>query len=680
MIRNLFGGSKCRTIDKVDIFGDSSGVALYQLDGNANNTGGNYHGTETGVAVYGGGAYERGVISSNTNSNFITTSAIPNGSIKTVSICINPTALPTNATFHVPYMNTNVTSNTNGLLIRYVSAGLYALEVYFNVGGTRYYTTNNPQTALSLNSWTNLVLCLESNNTVSVYKNGTAVVTATPTTSGAITYNGSIMLGQYNPNGSNNQYTFQGSIDQVRIFNRAITATEVATLYAECAPTSTVDNINPFMDGSLKALYKFDGYATDSTGVYNGTATNVTYGTGKFGQCAVFNGSAYIYNASIANIMFKQDFSISATVTPSLLNGTMQIFFSAQDSNNSNYPYVYLAINTSNNYEVEVRTNSVSALYVTTIPATVTITNHFVLVSHPNGAIAYMDGKIVGTATFTSVRTTNSSCNFSIGRNSQDWIPSYGLNLTGKVDQLRIFNKALTPLEVASLYNETTPLEEPMYKLVDPFRDGSGKALYRLEGNALDESGNYNGIATSVTYGDGQFSRCFVGNGTARYILINSVFGLAIGGVATYSAWVKQNTASTLWIISNYNSTANNGIQFYVGAEQKAAIGNYVTNLNTYLKTSSIVSPLNTWVHVVGIVYANGTTNIYVNGVLDTSATIATAGTYTPSQLGTQTYYIGRYNNGGANLNGSIDQLRVFNRALTAGEVTQLYTGENNVL
>jgi hypothetical protein len=219
-----------------------------------------------------------------------------------------------------------------------------------------------------------------------------------------------------------------------------------------------------------------------------------------------------------------------------------------------------------------------------------------------------------------------------------------------------------------------------MYKLVDPFRDGSGKALYRLEGNALDESGNYNGIATSVTYGDGQFSRCFVGNGTARYILINSVFGLAIGGVATYSAWVKQNTASTLWIISNYNSTANNGIQFYVGAEQKAAIGNYVTNLNTYLKTSSIVSPLNTWVHVVGIVYANGTTNIYVNGVLDTSATIATAGTYTPSQLGTQTYYIGRYNNGGANLNGSIDQLRVFNRALTAGEVTQLYTGENNVL
>ena len=55
MIRNLFGGdtAKCRTIDKLDIFGDGSGVALYRLDGNANDTSGNYHGTETAI-TYGG--------------------------------------------------------------------------------------------------------------------------------------------------------------------------------------------------------------------------------------------------------------------------------------------------------------------------------------------------------------------------------------------------------------------------------------------------------------------------------------------------------------------------------------------------------------------------------------------------------------------------------------------------
>jgi hypothetical protein len=174
-------------------------------------------------------------VSSNTNTNYITTGAIPSGSNKAFSVWINPTALPINATFHTLYMNTSATSNTQGILVRYVSAGLYALEVYFNIGGTRYYTITNPQTAISLNSWTNLVVCLESNNTISVYKNSSIVVQSTPTTSGAVTYNGNIMLGQYNPNGSNNQYTFQGKIDQFRVFNRALTQAEATIIHTNLA-------------------------------------------------------------------------------------------------------------------------------------------------------------------------------------------------------------------------------------------------------------------------------------------------------------------------------------------------------------------------------------------------------------------------------------------------------------
>lgn len=68
MIRNLFGGAtKCRTIDKLDIFGDGSCKALYRLDGNANDESGNYHGTETAI-TYGGGVYERGAVFNGTSS------------------------------------------------------------------------------------------------------------------------------------------------------------------------------------------------------------------------------------------------------------------------------------------------------------------------------------------------------------------------------------------------------------------------------------------------------------------------------------------------------------------------------------------------------------------------------------------------------------------------------------
>ena len=47
-----------------------------------------------------------------------------------------------------------------------------------------------------------------------------------------------------------------------------------------------------FSDGSCIATYNLDGNADDLSGSYNGTATNVTYGTGKLGNAGVFNGSS----------------------------------------------------------------------------------------------------------------------------------------------------------------------------------------------------------------------------------------------------------------------------------------------------------------------------------------------------------------------------------------------------
>ena len=58
--------------------------------------------------------------------------------------------------------------------------------------------------------------------------------------------------------------------------------------------TDTVDLYNPFPDGGGVALYQLNGDATDVSGNYDGTASNVTYGTGVFGQAGVFNGSSSI--------------------------------------------------------------------------------------------------------------------------------------------------------------------------------------------------------------------------------------------------------------------------------------------------------------------------------------------------------------------------------------------------
>ena len=79
----------------------------------------------------------------------------------------------------------------------------------------------------------------------------------------------------------------------------------------------------------------------------------------------------------------------------------------------------------------------------------------------------------------------------------------------------------------------------------------------------------------------------------------------------------------------------------------------------------------NTWYHVVFIIVAGGAMNIYINGVLDSNSTTESTTRPTPTN---QNLAIGA--NGSNNdypFNGKIDQFRVFNSALSATQVSELY-------
>ena len=71
---------------------------------------------------------------------------------------------------------------------------------------------------------------------------------------------------------------FNGLIDQVRIFDRVISDSEVATLYAETQATAS--SLNPLNEGQGFALYNFDYDASDAGGLYDGTPTDITFGVG----------------------------------------------------------------------------------------------------------------------------------------------------------------------------------------------------------------------------------------------------------------------------------------------------------------------------------------------------------------------------------------------------------------
>ena len=73
-------------------------------------------------------------------------------------------------------------------------------------------------------------------------------------------------------------------------------------------PSCTTDTVQ-ILDGvpfESIATYQLDGNANDLTTNYNGTASNVTYTTGKFGQAAVFNGSS-------SRIQLRSNFNLANT-------------------------------------------------------------------------------------------------------------------------------------------------------------------------------------------------------------------------------------------------------------------------------------------------------------------------------------------------------------------------------
>ena len=204
------------------------------------------------------------------------------------------------------------------------------------------------------------------------------------------------------------------------------------------APVSTVDMVDPFVDGSGIALYKFDGDATDESGSYNGTATNVTYGEGKFGQCissSASSASAVSFGIHHFNVPKTVSFWLKGNVY--IQNGQNMVAFptfSFIPSQFKMYPYNSTAsVNTAVLIPMTEDFNSFK--HVT------------IAINYPSVKI-YIDSVLKYTGTM-SINVSTSSYDFGL------WdVSAHSEIRAGSIDQFRIFSRALTQTEVTALYNE----------------------------------------------------------------------------------------------------------------------------------------------------------------------------------------------------------------------------------
>jgi phage baseplate assembly protein gpV len=192
----------------------------------------------------------------------------------------------------------------------------------------------------------------------------------------------------------------------------------------------------------------------------------------------------------------------------------------------------------------------------------------------------------------------------------------------------------------------------------------------------------------SISYEDGITGKAGIFNGAAaNYLAITDDDGESLlAGLKEFSVafWVKQSDVNSWWFYAAPNTIAQiNNTPSYVGALfQKSNYKRF--NIERYLnaRSSSFTTAGNsiptdgTWKHVV-LVFTETDYTAYIDGVQ--------AGTSTSSIqpitgiLGAASIlYIGRANWGsGEGATGSIDEYKIYSKALNFTEINTLYTNEN---
>ena len=198
------------------------------------------------------------------------------------------------------------------------------------------------------------------------------------------------------------------------------------------------------------------------------------------------------------------------------------------------------------------------------------------------------------------------------------------------------------------------------------FAAGNGTTTADASGNNL--TGTLTGGTTWTTAG--KYGNALAFDGTTSYVDLGNPPALQLTGSMTWSAWIfaTANPPDDGQIIAK--SGANDGWQFKTSPDTGPHTFGVAVSAGTTSHTqrySTATRALNTWYHVAGVYNATAQTlNIYVNGVLDNGVL---SGTVPAAQFNSaQNVNIGR-RAGGFYFQGIIDEVRIYNRALTQTEI-----------
>jgi len=671
-------------------------IAYYKFDegtgliaNNSVNIGSSLNGTLSGAVIpswTNNGVFNKALNFNGTNSNVFIGSTLPLTSQATYTGWFKIDSFNDWASVFGSF---KYASNTNSIGFNFIPFSGF-IRVCSGNGTGAYVTNNFNSTDIILNKWIYGALVYDSTN-IKVYINGKYLGSAARPLSHT---NTNFVIGRWATDYTS-AYYFPGTIDEVKIYNSALTADEVKMDYNQGSAISfgttnqTIGNTTTSLEycipgdtsycASPVAEWNFEENTGTSTKDTSGNNFSANFSTGtsapiwtvgkkNSGASIKFNGeSTSSYLSTLYPSTGPTSYTAEAWIKPNSVSGT---------GDHSTYGYTIMAASVDGSrYPVwiTIRNGEIKTYAFSTTQETVganILANQWyhiaVSATQNSTATIYVYG--IGKTSFTAgAGAWDITDKLVIG----DLRPDRNISFNGSIDQVRIYNYARTPAQVAYDYNKGAPI-------------GWWK-LDECQGNIANDSsgiGNTGSINIGASGTQNSLGTCQIGTSAAWTAGASGHTNSSLnfdgnddymtaplsvsGSEATVAFWVK-NPATGL---GTYLFRSNANVRTYItvsGNNIAFSKGNPSVGLGSYSVITS------NWNHIALKWWtSSGTTygQAYINGQavgIGTSFTDNTQGSYiTVAAFGSA---------GTANTSGQFDDVRVYNYALTSEQIKVLYNG-----
>jgi hypothetical protein len=435
----------------------------------------------------------------------------------------------------------------------------------------------------------------------------------------------------------------------------------------------------------LVGYWPFNGNANDESGNgNNGTVNEATLTLDRNGvanSAYSFDGiSSYIEVASSSNLLVTSSYSLSAWVNVSSFNSGgfpyQPAIISKIDGGDWYGGFELRAsgdVNNSVNYYATTGNIGGQNTHLNKSGQKTNVWNYLVITYNGSKVKMYIDGICIDSINRTGNIQT-SSLPLRFGRRGG----SYDSWYSGKIDDIAIYNRALSQEEITALYTgnaiTTLPSYVPKNGLV---------GYWPFNGNANDESGNGNNGtvngATLTADRNGIANSAYSFDGINNDISISKLNNMQYKPIS-YSVWFNPDSLNVVTyskgggivlvgrdhcgyydqgsvMIWDYASAGtNNNIAYYRGQD---------------VSKTSYTPLVNKWQNIIASIDENDTIKFYLNGTLISKQyyVIAQNGANIPFKFGSGTGTCESTTPNRFVFNGQLDDIAIYNRALSQEEI-----------